>query len=123
MLKLCYNYILRSYLIAKAGFALHGRHRYIMCCYNNKRRATTKRTYNDDLQRKYDALISYLAGRLTTINTQRNSFRGTEGFAIAVEHLEAKFGEAIITIFVSSLLQMDVSVYLLCFLSTIHYAR
>lgn len=62
--------------------------------------------------------MSYLVGRLTTINTQRNSFKGREGFAIAVEHLEATFGEAIITIFVSSLLQMDVSVYLLCFLST-----
>lgn len=33
------------------------------------------------------------------MNTQRNSFRGREGFAIAVEHLEAKFGEAIITTF------------------------
>lgn len=67
--------------------------------------------------------MSYLVGRLTTINAQRSSFRGREGFAIAVEHLEAKFGEAIITIFVSSLLQMDVSVYLLGSLSTIHYAR
>lgn len=45
------------------------------------------------------------------MKTQRNSFRGREGFAIAVEHLWAKFGEAIVTIFVSSLLQMDVSVY------------
>lgn len=73
--------------------------------------------------RKYRASVSYLVGRLTTINTQRNSFKGREGFAIVVEHLGAIFGEAIITIFVSSLLQMDVSVYLLCFFSTIHYAR
>lgn len=58
-----------------------------------------------------------------TINTQNNSFRGWEGFAIAIEQLKADFGEAIITIFVSSFLQMDVSVYLLRFLSTIHYAR
>lgn len=65
------------------------------------------------------SFISYLVGRLTTINSQRNSFRGSEDFAIAVEHLDvAKCGGAIIvTVFffsffffaVSSLSQMDES--------------
>lgn len=67
-------------------------------------------------------IFSYLIGRLTNIKTQRNIFRGREGFAIAVEHLEAKFGGAIITIF-SSLLQMDVSAYLLCTLPMLYYAH
>lgn len=80
-------------------------------------------TRNHDSERKCHASTAYLVGRLTTINTQRNSFKGREGFAIAVEHLEAEFGEAIISIFDSSLLQMDVSVYSLCSFSTTHYAR
>lgn len=68
--------------------------------------------------------MSYLVDRLMTINTQINSFRGgREGFAIAIEHLKADFGEAVITVFVSSFLQMDVSVYLLGFLFGKHYAR
>lgn len=76
-----------------------------------------------DSDRKYRPYRSYLVGRLRIIKTQRKSFRGREGFAIAVEHLEAKFGEAIITIFVSTLLQMDVSVSLLASFSARHYAR
>lgn len=50
----------------------------------------------------------YLVGRLTTMKTQRNSFTGREGFAIAAE---AKFDGAIITIFPSSSVPMDASVY------------
>lgn len=63
-----------------------------------KRKFATQQ--NRGVDRKHHAFVSYLVGRLTTMNTQRNSFRGREGFAIAVEHLEAEFGEAIIiTIF------------------------
>lgn len=53
---------------------------------------------------------AYLVGRLTTMKTQRNSFTGREGFAIAAE---AKFDGAIIiiTIFPSSSVPMDASVY------------
>lgn len=50
----------------------------------------------------------YLVGRLTTMKTQRNSFTGREGFAIAAE---AKFDGTIITIFPSSSVPMDASVY------------
>lgn len=80
-------------------------------------------TQNHESESKRRGSTAYLVGRLATMNTQRNSFKGREGFAIAVEHLEAECGEAIITIFDSSLLQMDVSVYSLCSFSTTHYAR
>lgn len=69
---------------------------------------------------------AYLVGRLTTRNTQRNSFSGREGFAIAVELLEAECAGAVIAIvavFASSLLQMDVSVYSLGSFSSTHPAR
>lgn len=57
------------------------------------------------------------------MSSQRSSCRGRDGFAIAVEHLEAKFIGAIITtiivvvvvtIFAVSFLQMDVSVSRYC---------
>lgn len=59
-------------------------------------------------QRETSSGFPYLVGRLTTIKTQRNSFTGREGFAIAAE---AKFGGAIIAILLSPSVPLDASVY------------
>lgn len=56
-------------------------------------------------------------------NTQRNILTGKPGFNIVVDHLHGIFSKARNTIFFSSLLQMDVSLYLLTIFAMTHYVH
>lgn len=84
----------------------HGRKNTIKCGETKKNNTTEQKLHTSGATRR--RFPPYLVGRLTTMKTQRNSFTGREGFAIAAE---AKFDGAIITIFSSSSVPMDASVY------------
>lgn len=76
----------------------HGRKNTIKGGGRKKKNTTKQKLHTSGETRR--RFPPYLAGRLTTMKTQRSSFTGREGFAIAAE---AKFGGATITIFLSSI--------------------